>query len=71
MQLLLKNKKKVFLDKELVTILQKIPELNLRKLKRLKTFDLEKIAHVFQEFGFKSLIKRLEKNGLGQQNKLF
>lgn len=71
MQLLLKNKKRVSLDKELVTIIQKIPGLNLTKLKRLKTFDLEKIAHIFQEFGFKSLIKRLEKNGLGQQNKLF
>ena len=71
MQLLLKNKKHAFLDKELVTIVQKIPGLSLKKLKSLKTFDLEKIAHVFQEFGFKSLIKRLEKNGLGQQNKLF
>lgn len=71
MQLLLKNKKQVFLDKELVTIVQKIPGLNLKKLKRLKAFDLEKIAHIFQGFGFKSLIKRLEKNGLGQQNKLF
>jgi len=71
MHLLLKNKKQVFLDKELVTIVQKIPGLNLRKLKCLKAFDLEKIAHIFQGFGFKSLIKRLEKNGLGQQNKLF
>jgi len=70
-ELLLKNKKQVFLDKELVTIIQKIPGLNLTKLKRLKAFDLEKIAHIFQEFGFKSLIKRLEKNGLGQENKLF
>ncbi|MBU4369679.1 hypothetical protein KKG58_02845 [Patescibacteria group bacterium] len=71
MQLLLNNKKQVFLDKELVTIIQKIPGLNLTKLKCLKTFDLEKIAHIFQDFGFKSLINRLEKNGLGQQNKLF
>lgn len=71
MQLLLKNKKQVFLDKELVTIIQKIPGLNPTKLKRLKAFNLEKIAHIFQEFGFKSLIQRLEKNGLGQENKLF
>jgi len=71
MRLLLKNKGQVFLDKELVTIIQKIPGLGLTKLKRLKIFDLEKIAHIFQEFGFKSLINRLEKNGLGQQNKLF
>jgi len=70
-QLLLKNKKKVFLDKELVTIIQKIPGLNITKLKLLKSFDIEKIAHTFQEFGFKSLIERLQKNGLGQQNKLF
>ena len=70
-QLLQQNKKQVFLDKELVTIKQKIPGLNSKKLKHLKNFDQEKIVKIFQEFGFKSLIKRLEKNGLGQQNKLF
>ena len=57
-----------------VDVVHMMAELDARykhDLKLLKAFDLEKIAHVFQEFGFKSLIKRLEKNGLGQQNKLF
>lgn len=70
-ELLWQNKKKVFLDKELVTIKQNIPGLNLKKFKPLKFFNQEKIAQAFQKHNFKSLIKRLEKNGIGQQNKLF
>ena len=70
-ELLMKNKKTVFLDKELVTIKQNVPGLNLKQLKHVKNFDYKKIAKIFKEFGFKSLIKRLEKDGLGQQNQLF
>ncbi len=70
-ELLMKNKKTVFLDKELVTIKQNVPDLNLKQLKPLKNFNQEKIAKMFKELGFKSLIKRLEKSGLGQQSQLF
>ncbi len=65
------NKKQVLKDKRLVTIEKDIPGIDSEKIKRLGNFDYKKIIKIFQNLGFKSLIKRLEKNGLNQQNKLF
>lgn len=54
-----KNREQVFRDKKLVTIEKNIPGLDLEKVRR-KNLDYEKIKKVFEKFGFKSLIKRLE-----------
>lgn len=62
-----KNKEQVLKDKRLVTIEKDIPGLDSEKIERLKSFDYEKIIKIFQNLGFKSLIKRLG----NQQNKLF
>ncbi len=62
------KKEQVFRDQRLVTIEKNIPGLNLDKIKCLKNFDYEKITEVFQNLGFKSLIKRLGKNDLSQPN---
>lgn len=64
------NKEQAILSKELVTIKQEISNLNLKKITAFGKLDFEKISQIFKEFGFKSLIKRLE-GGLPSQNKLF
>ncbi len=65
-----KNKKQVFQDKRLVTIQQKIPGLKINKIPSLKEIDPEEMIAVLKKFGFQSLIKRIEKNGINQA-KLF
>jgi len=58
---LIKNKKKVLLNKMLVTIRDKAPGINISVLQNcrvLKT-DTEKALKVFEKLGFKSLTKRL------------
>ncbi|MDD5172562.1 MAG: 5'-3' exonuclease H3TH domain-containing protein [Patescibacteria group bacterium] len=75
------NKEQVLRDKRLVTIQKNIPGLEAEKIKKIN-FDYKKINKIFEEFGFKSLIKRLMKNHSNQsviktnlitckQNKLF
>jgi len=71
---LVKNKKKVLLNKTLVTILDKAPGINvpvIQSCRVLKT-DMEKVLNVFEKLGFKSLTKRLiTLAGEKKQTKLF
>lgn len=69
--LLINNKKNAFLAKELVTIENKIENLDLDKIQQIKKINIEKITKTLQELGFNSLIEKIKKNGLIGQNKLF
>lgn len=70
--LLLEQKEQVFLAKKLVTIRQDVPEINTIQEYQLKPIDLEKVKENFKKLGFRSLIKRLEKEEEEkQQKKLF
>jgi len=72
------NKKQVFRDRKLVTIEKNVPGLAAGEIRKI-AFDYEKIKRIFEDFGFKSLIKRLEKRQSpeeqnhvpSRQNKLF
>ncbi|GIW66154.1 MAG: DNA polymerase [Candidatus Parcubacteria bacterium] len=58
--LIIKNKERLILNKELATI---ITDLNLDfNLKKYKNFDLEKTFEILKEFDFYSIIKRLKGN---------
>jgi len=73
-QNLIKNKKKILLNKILVTIQDKAPGINMSVLQncRVSKTDPEKALKIFKKLGFKSLSKRL--NALAtekKQTKLF
>lgn len=68
---LIKNKKDVLLAKELITIKHNVDDIAFGPNNATHKLDAEKIIKIFQELGFYSLIKRLEKNGLGGQSALF
>ena len=70
-KILIENKKNILLAKELVTINQNVKTISLDKIKRLNNFDLVKIIQTFKKLGFNTLIKKIEKNGLVNQSKLF
>ncbi len=71
---LVKNKKKVFLNKTLVTIMDKAPGINVPVVQdcRVLETNIEKALNVFEKLGFKSLTKRLiNLAGEKKQTKLF
>ncbi len=70
-KILIENKKNILLAKELVTIKKNVKTISLDKIKRLNNFDLVKIIQTFKKLGFNTLIKKIEKNGLVNQSKLF
>jgi DNA polymerase-1 len=54
------NKKMAFFSKKLATIREDVPiKVSLKDLDWKKDFDIEKAKQVFEQFHFKSLIKRL------------
>ncbi|RMF58275.1 MAG: DNA polymerase I [Calditrichaeota bacterium] len=58
------NRNLAELSRELVTIDVNVPvDVNLDDL-RVKKYDRDKIISLFQEFGFKSLLQRLEEEGV-------
>jgi len=67
-KLLIEQKEQIFLGKNLVTIKSDISEIDSLENYRLEKIDQEKIKQKFEELGFKSLIKRLEKNQNEKQN---
>jgi DNA polymerase-1 len=67
-KLLIEQKEQIFLGKKLVTIKSDISEIDSLENYRLEKIDQEKIKQKFEELGFKSLIKRLEKNQNEKQN---
>ena len=73
-QNLIKNKKKILLNKILVTIQDKAPGINISALQNcrvLKT-NTEKALKIFKKLGFKTLTKRLKTIiGEKKQSKLF
>lgn len=70
-KLLEKNKGQAFLSKKLARIACDIPlKINWGKA-RLKNYDQDKIIKLFQELGFKSLIKRLPRRVKLKQITLF
>lgn len=70
--LLLEQKDQVFLGKKLVTIRTDIEDIEQAEKYRLEKIDQEKVKQKFEELGFKSLIKRLEKiNTENKQKTLF
>ncbi len=60
-QNLIKNKKKVILNKTLVTIVDKAPGINVSILQncRVSEIDIKKVLKTFEKIGFKNLSKRL------------
>ncbi|MCD6471087.1 hypothetical protein J7K86_00980 [bacterium] len=69
---LLKYKNQAFLSKRLVTILSKVDLIKNLSQCKVKKFDEEKIENEFKKYGFKTLIKRLEKGFIfNQQGSLF
>ncbi len=69
-EILRKNKERAILTKELVTIKQKIEKLNFKKIMPFDAACFQTAIPTLKEFGFKSLIKRLEEN-ISSPNKLF
>lgn len=70
-QTLIKHKKDVLLAKELITIKHNVANIAFNPENTVHKLDAEKIIKIFQELGFKSLIKRLEQVNAGSQSKLF
>lgn len=62
-RILLEQKEQIFLGKKLVTIKLDIEGVDQIEQYRLVKADYEKVKKMFEELGFQSLIKRLEKEG--------
>ncbi|MGB9680831.1 MAG: 5'-3' exonuclease [Patescibacteria group bacterium] len=67
--LLKEQKEQALLSKKLVTIKSDIPEVNSVEKYHLEKINREKIKKKFEELGFQSLIKRLEKEEQEKQQK--
>jgi len=66
---LLKYKNQAFLGKKLVAILPKVDLIKDISYCKIEKFDKEKIEKEFKKLGFKTLIKRLEKENIFNQQK--
>lgn len=58
-KLLKEHEKEAFMSKQLATIVRDVPLDYSNEKCQLKPIDKEKVFHVFQELGFKSLLSRL------------
>lgn len=67
--LLIEQKEQALLSKKLVTIKSDIEGIDQVEKYRLEKVDLEKIKKKFEELGFQSLIKRLEKESREEKQK--